>query len=673
MNHHLSTCNFCGVGCGIYIETRDGEVAGVYPSMSHPANRGRICVRGWHVHEIASSADRLHQPLVRKKGALVPVSFDEAYDTIAKRLSEIKDRSGPDAIGLLDSARCANEDAYLLQKFGRAIIGTNNIGQGTNFYHGTTIEVLRKMLGIPAASNPIADIFSSKVILLNDIDIGQQLPTIGGAIIRAKLAGTKLIVVGDRNHRVAQHADLFLQIKPDTECFLYAAMAKIIIDRGCMDLEFIRSRCSGYEEFMKSIQTFDLLLAARRCDIAPSLIEQAAIMYAQSGPGMLFYAAGSEYIGENGLGSMVNLVLLTGNLGKEGAGIMPLSEHNNAQGGCDMGVLPQYLPGYVPLEDAVGRTRIEHIWKASIPLSPGLDAAGMLDQATPLKALWLDRHNPVVSAGYRDAGDVLKNIEFVVLQNLFMTKTAQYAHVVLPVAAYGEEDVTFTSTERRIQRAVKAVSLKNGLPSAWQQVTAVANRMGGRWSYGSSGDVLAEIAAVIPEYGAVTVENLTRDYGRQWPCTPDNPLGTSRLYTHPAHSRKFVFANICSISPEEAQDKDFPFALSFGHSLYYWHQNTLIRHSETLKREYGILLLDYPEGFVEINSEDAKKLTLRDGQKIKLTSRTGEAHTFARVTSDVRGGTVYVPFFIQDLMKATGSQNETGRGKITHVRIEKAV
>ena len=673
MNHHLSTCNFCGVGCGIYIETRDGEVAGVYPSMSHPANKGRICVRGWHVHEIASSADRLRQPLVRKKGALVPVSFDEAYDTIAKRLSEIKDRSGPDAIGLLDSARCANEDAYLLQKFGRAIIGTNNIGQGTNFYHGTTIEVLRKMLGIPAASNPIADIFSSKVIILNEIDIGQQLPTIGGTIIRAHLNGTKLIVVGDRKHRLTEHADIFLNIKPDTECFLYAAMAKVIVDRGYMDLDFIRSRCAGYKDFLKSIQTFDILLAAHRCDIPPSLIEQAAIMYAQSGPGMLLYAAGSEYIGENGLSSMVNLVLLTGNLGKEGAGIMPLSEHNNAQGGCDMGVLPQYLPGYVPLENALGRTKIEQVWKASIPLSHGLDAAGMLDQANPLKALWLDRHNPVVSAGYRDAGEVLKNIEFVVLQNLFMTKTAQYAHVVLPVAAYGEEEVTFTSTERRIQCAVKAMEPVHALPSAWQQVVAVANRMGAPWKYGSNRDVLTEIAEVIPDYSAVTVENLSRDYGRQWPCTHDNPLGTPRLFTKSDSSRKFLFAGICSIPPVQVEEKEFPFALSFGNSLYYWHQNTLIRHSETLKREYGILLLDYPEGFVEINSEDAKKLALRDGQKIKVVSRSGEALTAARVTSEVRRGIVYVPFFLQDIRKSIGSESGMGRGKIIQVRIEKAV
>ena len=671
MGHHLSTCTFCGVGCGIYLETHKGEVTGVYPSMSHPANRGRICVRGWHVHEVASSADRLRAPLVRKNGSLEEVSFEEAYDEIARRLSQIKDQHGPDAIGFLSSARCGNEDGFLFQKLARAVVGTNNVDQGTSFYRTKTVEVLRTMLGVAAASNPIDDIFSSKAIVLNEVDVGQQLPTIGGAIIRAHKNGAKLIVIGERGHRVAEHADIFLNIKPDTEGFLYAAMAKVIIDRGIMDLDFIRSRCSGYEDFLKNIQTFDLLLAARRCDVDPALIEQAALMYAQNTPGMMLYAAGAEDIAESSLCAMVNLVLLTGNLGKQGAGIMPLSEHNNAQGGCDMGVLPQYLPGYLRVDDPADRARIEQCWNVKLPHAPGLDAARMFAPTTRLKALWLDRHNPVVSASYRDAGDVLKNMEFVVLQNLFMTKTAQFAHVVLPVAAFGEEEATFTSTERRIQRAVKAIEPRFGLPSAWQQVVAVANRLGAAWSYRGTEDVLAEIAATVPDYGAVSVENLSRDYGRQWPCTHDRPLGTPRLFTEARQGPIFSFANICILPAASAPDKDYPFALSYAHSQYYWHQNTLVRHSETLKREYGILLLDYPEGFVEINDKDAAALSLRDGQKIRLVSAAGEACTFARVTSEVRRGIIFVPFFLQDVMKAIGRQS--GAPLSTQVRIEKAV
>jgi predicted molibdopterin-dependent oxidoreductase YjgC len=666
---------FCGVGCGIYLESDGDEITGVYPSMSHPANMGRICVRGWHVHEVASSPDRLRAPLVRKNNKLVETSFEEAYDVIASNLSKIKKQYGPDSIGFLDSARCGNEDGYLLQKLARGVIGTNNIDQGTSFFRSTTVDVLLSMTGVPAATNPLADIFQSKVIILNELDIGQQMPTFGGAIIRAHLAGAKLIVVGQRRHRLVEHADIFLNIKPDTEEYLYAAMAKITIDRGLMDLSFIRNRCAGYEDFLKSIQSFDILFAARQCDIDPALIEEAALLYSKNSPGALVYSAGAEDLSVDTLRSMVNLVLLTGNLGKHGGGIFPLAEHNNAQGGSDMGVAPRYLPGYVPVADASGRARLETAWNAPIPQSAGITAKDMFSPQSKLKAMWLDRHNPVVSANYRDATDILQNMEFVVLQNLFMTKTASHAHVVLPVAAFGEEDVTFTSTERRIQRAVRAIPPKHEIPSAWQSIAAVANRMGAQWSYARSSDVLAEIASVVPQYGAATPENLSHDYGRQWPCTPERPLGTPVLFAEGTDANSFSFAPLSAARslPQEAPAKDYPFALSFGHSLYYWHQNTLIRHSETLKREYGVLLLDYPDGFVEINDTDAKALSLRDSQRIKLVSATGEANTVARVTSEVRQGTVFVPFFLQDVMRTLGQKSTPEQCASLCVRIEKAV
>ena len=611
-------------------------------------------------------------PLIRKNGQLTPVDFNEAYDYVAENLASIKKKYGPDAIGFLNSSRCSNEDGYLLQKFARSVIGTNNVDQGTNFYRTTTVEVLRKMLGVAAATNPISDIFNSKAIIVNEIDVGNQLPTIGGHIIRAHLKGARLIVVGQRRHRVVEHADIFLNIKPRTEAYLYAAMTKIIIDRGLADIDFIRLRCNGYKNLVNNIKTFDILNAARKCDVDPVLIEEAALLFAQNTPGMLLYSAGSEELGENSLSAMINLMLLTGNVGKRGGGVIPLSEHNNSQGGCDMGVLPRYLPGYVAVSDAQGRGRIEKTWAALVPQQAGRNAEAMFEPSTPIKALWLDRHNPVVSAAYRDAAEVLKNMEFVVLQNLFMTKTAEHAHVVLPVAAFGEEEVTFTSTERRIQRAVKAIEPPPGHPSAWRQITEIAARMGAPWKYESSGDVLAEIAAIVPEYGAVSTENLSRDYGRQWPCTKDNPLGSPTLFTEEKPSRRFLFVNIQSPPPEAAASSDYPYTLSFSHSSYYWHQNTLVRHSETLKREYGILLLDYPEGFVEINDDDAKKLSIRDGQPIRLVSENGKSDTFARVTSEVRAGIIFVPFFLRDIMRSIGGYTKADREAAIHVRIEKA-
>ena len=687
MSHSLTTCTFCGVGCGIYLETTGNEITGTYPSMSHPANQGRICVRGWHVHEVASSPERLLSPLVRKNRNLEPVSWDEAYDLVASRLTEIRDKYGPDSIGFVNSARCANEDGYVLQKFARAVIGTNNIDQGTSLYRTNSVEVLKEMIGVPAATNSIGALLDSKVIILNEIDVGQQLPTIGGVLLRSKLGGAKLIVVGARRHRVAEHADIFLHIRPGTEAFLYAAMAKVIVDRGMMDLAFIRSHCDGYEDFLHNIRSFDLLLAARRCDLPPSLIEEAAIQFASLKPGVLLYSTGAEARGKKHLHTMVNLVLLTGNLGSHGSGIMPLAEHNNLQGGCDMGVLPRYLPGYADVNDPSARDRFAGRWNVNVPEAKGLETAGMLCETGGLRALWLDRHNPVVSATYCDAGVALDRMEFVVLQNLFLTRTAEYADVVLPTAAFGEEAVTFTSTERRIQAAVKTVEPPSGLKSAWEQVAEVARRMGAKWGFASSEDVMAEVASLVPAYSGVTIDNLTREYGRQWPCTKEKPLGTPYLFANGEKVQPFHFEPMGAVFPEGRDRIEFPFLLWFGHSLYYWHQNALVQHSETLKREYGVLLLDYPEGFVEMNPDDARSLNVRDGEKVRLVVAEGQAVTPARVTAEIRKGIVYVPYFLEDVARRLGLNGgpramllndicelyDLVEGCMVRVRVEKAV
>lgn len=675
MAHALTTCTFCGVGCGIYLETSGNKIIGTYPSMSHPANCGRICIRGWHVHEVASATDRLMQPLIKKENTFQPVSWNEAYDFVAKRLTEIKSEYGPDAIGFLNSSHCSNEDGYILQKFARAVIGTNNVDQGTTLYHSNSIRALRDTLGVPAATSSIAELMKSDVIIVSQIDLGRQLPTIGGWVIRAKLAGAKLIVIGSRRNTVAEHADYFLQTVPWTETFLYIALAKVIVDRGLMNLDFVRQRCNAYESFLKNIEAFDILQAASLCGLSPDLIEQAAITYAKASKAMILYSTGAEASGRDLIHSMVNLTLLTGNIGKPGAGIMPLAEHNNLQGDCDVGMFPSSLPGYIPVRNLKGRKHFEEIWMRPLPDRWGMDSSTMLGTRGNLKAIWLDRHNPVVSTAYCDASVALEKMEFVVLQNLFMTPTAHYADVILPTVAYGEETVTFTSSERRIQLAQKAVEPPSGLTSAWCQVVEVAKRLGVKWDYETSSDVMKEIGRVVPFYEGASYENLARHYGRQWPCTHDRPLGTPYLFEDQKGSRTFSFASIQQLPPLSRSAAGFPFALMFGRSLYYWHQNTMVQHSETLKREYGILLLDYPDGFVELNPEDAEALKIRDGMKIRLISGVGSAITYARVTNEIRKGTIYVPYYLEDIARQIlgPARTEYRAGSRTvHVKVEKA-
>lgn len=669
MSHRLTTCMFCGVGCGLYLEAAGNQVVGAYPSVSHPTNAGRICLRGWHGHEVASSPDRLRTPFVRENGELHEASWDEAFDLIAKRLREIRERYGADALAFLNSPRCSNEEAYLLQKFARAVIGTNNVHHGTGVYCNNSINVLMEMLGVPAATNSISELAQSEVILVDGIDLARRMPTLGGVVLRAKLGGTRLIVVGTRRHRLVDNADLFLQIKPSTEALLYGAIAKVIVDRGLEDIGFIKARCRNHEGFLGEIHRYDLLEAAEICGVSAELIEEAALTYARAKSAAVLYSTSMEERTRDSVRAVVNLVLLTGNLGKRGAGLFALTEQNNLQGVCDMGMLPDRFPGYAPVSDDGARTALEKAWNTQIPAVPGKGARAILGGATNVKALWLCRYDPV-SASLFDAAGSLSQFEFVVMQHLFMTETAKYAHVILPTTAYGEECVSFTNTERRIQLAERVVAPSEGLTPAWEQIGKVAQRMGAGWNYCSPGEIMDEIRQVVPFYSGVSHENLAREYGRQWPCTNDHPLGTSYLFADGDGSKPFKFAAVTKPEIPAPSPKDFPFTLVCSSSLYYWNQNVLVRHSETLRREYSILLTDYPEGFVEIHPADAKELQIRDGGKVRLHSPTASAVSTARVTDEVRQGTIFVPYFEHELEKQLLGTSRSGAALLP-VRLEK--
>jgi predicted molibdopterin-dependent oxidoreductase YjgC len=316
-----------------------------------------------------------------------------------------------------------------------------------------------------------------------------------------------------------------------------------------------------------------------------------------------------------------------------------------------MGMLPDRLPGYADVTNRGDRERLEQLWQCRLPTRPGCGTRGLFADPSPLglRALWLCRYDPVSTAFFGEAAKSLDTLDLVVVQHLFLTETAQHAHVVLPLTAFGEEQVTFTSTERRVQLAAQVLPPRPGPMTAWRQFTQLARAMGEDWSYESAAEVMAEISRAVPFYSGVNYENLSREYGRQWPCTLDRPLGTAFLFQDGLPELGFRFQPIARPSDPVRINLDFPFALVFGHSLYYWHQNILIKHSETLKREYRILLLDYPNGFVEINDADAGQLKIRDGQPVRLHSATGAATSTARVTPEVRAGTIFVPFFVREV------------------------
>jgi formate dehydrogenase (coenzyme F420) alpha subunit len=672
MAHRLTTCTFCGVGCGLYLETEGNRVIGVSPSISHPANEGRICLRGWNVHEVISSPDRLKTPMIRKNNQLQEASWAEAYDFIATRFKEIREKYGPDSIALLNSPRCSNEEAYLLQKFARTIIKTNNVDHGAGVYSNNSTDVLLDMIGASATTNSFKELAQSEVIIVSSVDLGKRLPTVGGTVIRAKLKGSKLIVTGTRSHRVVKSSDLFLQHKPGTDALLYEAMAKVIVDHGLMNLPFIKKYCRDYDRFLSTIIKYDLLEAAEVCGVHADLIESAALAYAGAKTASILYSTGLEYGDTEGIKAMVNLCLLCGHIGKEGAGIFALTEHNNLQGSCDMGMLPDRLPGYGSVTDDTIRSEFEKKWNTSVPAKPGVPAKWVLSDRGKggIHAVWLCRYDPVSTAFFGNADESLRNCDFVLLQHLFLTETAKYAHVILPTAIFGEEQVTFTSGERRIQIAKQVIDPPAGIAPAWQQIMAIANAMGASWKYDSAAEIMDEIGTVVPFYSGANYENLAQEYGRQWPCTKDRPLGTQFLFSEGIPRQNFKFIPVEKHDVAVVTNEDYPFLLVLGHSLYYWHRNVLIRHSETLKREYQAPLLDYPEGFVGMHHDDARQFGIRDGDRIRLRSETGLTVTVAALSHEVRRGTLFIPFFVKQV-----EQQILGPGKsgvhLIRVRVEK--
>jgi predicted molibdopterin-dependent oxidoreductase YjgC len=628
-------------------------------------------------------------------------SWEEAIRLITRRIQEIRDRYGPDALAFLNSPRCSNEETYLLEKLARAVVGTNNVDHGTGVYCNNSINVLLNMLGVAATTNSIGELAQSELIIVDGVDLARQMPTIGGVVLRAKLAGAKLLVIDPRRQRVAENADLFLQLKPGTETVLYGAMAKVIVDRGLMNLPFIQGRCSGYEAFLARAHDYDLLAAAEFCGVPAALIEAAALAYARARSAAILYSTGIEAREAATVEALVNLALLTGHLGREGAGIFALTEHNNLQGTCDMGMLPDRLPGYRAVGDDAARGEVERIWRTKLPARPGLASRPVLTDrgGGKVRAVWLCRYDPVSTAFFGDAANALQQCELVVAQHLFLTETAKYADVILPTTAFGEERVTFTSADRRIQLAEQVIDPLPGTTPAWRQITQVAQALGADWKYDSAADVMEEIGAVVPFYSGANYDNLGREYGRQWPCTQDRPAGTRWLLAEDGAGRRFKFVpvplplerlrraagNLAAehdtsgaagvkdgppvLQPTPSQE-EYPFTLVFGHSLYYWHQNVLIQHSETLKREYRILLLDYPEGFVEMNTDDAKQLGIRDGAKIRLRAANGSAVTVARVTPEVRSGAIFAPYFVREVQQQIRGSMENGL-QLVPVRIEK--
>jgi len=634
-----TTCPYCGVGCGIYLGIHDGQVVTVRGNRDGTVNNGRLCVKGrYGITEYIHHPERLTTPLVRKNGSFEEVTWDEALDLIASKLATYK----KDRVAVISSAKCTNEENYIIQKFSRAVLGTNNIDHCARLCHAPTVVGLAQSFGSGAMTNSINEVRDAKCILAIGTNTTEAHPIIGMDIKNAVRNGGKLIVVNPREIDLVHFADLWLQHRPGTDVALLMGMCRVIVDEGLLDSSFIEARCENFDDFRKSLTRFDLDSVEQVTGVLKEKIVDAARIYATTSPATILYSMGitQHSHGTDNVIAIANLAMLAGNIGKPSTGVNPLRGHNNVQGACDLGALPNVYPGYQAVTDSVIKEKFETAWGCSLSAQPGLTLAEILEAAyqEQIKAVYIMGENPMLSEPEaKHAEEALKKLEFLVVQDIFLSETAQLAHVVLPGVTFAERDGTFTNTERRVQRVRKAIEPVGDSKPDWWITCQIAQRMGSRgFDFTHPSQIMEEIASLTPSYGGISYERLENG-GLQWPCpTPEHP-GTPILHTQQFTRGKGRFIPLVYKPPIELPDDDYPLILTTGRSLYHFHTGTLTRKVNGLNILRG-------EELVEINPKDASALDIADGEMVKVVSRRSEVVAKARVTEVSPVGIIFMTF-----------------------------
>lgn len=624
----------------------NGFITGVSPNRRHPVNKGTLCVKGWNCHEFVQHPDRLQYPLIRDSGVFRRASWDEACSLTATRLAEIKSRYGPDSIGILGSAKCTNEENFVLMKFARAVIGTNNVDHCARLCHSSTVGGLAEAFGSGAMTNSIEEIGGAKVIFIIGSNTTEQHPMIGMHILDAKDRGATIIVADPRQTRIARLAHLHLSHRSGTDVALLNSIMNVIISEGLVDISFIKQRTENFDQLEKCIKAYPPEVGERITGVPAEDIRKAARIYASEKRAMLVYSMGiTQHItGVDNVRSCANLVMLTAHIGQPMTGLNPLRGQNNVQGACDMGMLPDFFTGYQKVSDTALRRKFELAWSRPLSDRPGLTLTEMIDAAMDgrIRAMYIMGENPVISdPDIRHVREALSQLEFLAIQDIFLTDTAELAHVILPAASFAEKDGTYTNTERRVQKIRKAIHSPGEARPDHEIICDLARRMGYPMEYAASHEIMEEIALLTPSYSGILHHRLESGFGLQWPCTSVDHPGTPYL-----HRKKFargmgIFIPVEFIPPAEPTDNDYPFILTTGRSYFHYHTGTMCRRTMALEREM-------PECMIEINPTDAARIGIKPNQMVRVRSRRGEIEVRALVTQTTPEGIVFLPFHFRE-------------------------
>lgn len=635
----LTTCPYCGCGCNFYLSVMEDSVIDVVPCKTHEVSRGELCIKGRNASGFVHSKDRLTKPLVRKNGELKDTTWKEAIDYVAKKLRDIKEKHGSDSIGVLSSAKCTNEENYIIQKFARVVIGTNNIDHCARLCHAPSVVALGEVFGSGAMTNSIPEIDKADCILVTGSNTIESHPMIGTRILQARRRGAKLIVIDPREVPLAKHADIYIRSRPGSDVAWLNGLAREILALGMEDMDFIKERTEGFEEFKKTVERYVPELVRNISGIPEYRLKTVAEMFASAERGMIAYAMGiTQHVwGTENVKAIANLAMLTGNVGKEGTGVLPLRGQNNVQGSSDMGCLPTIYPGYQRIDDKEAAEKFEDAWGTKLSRKVGLTVTEMLEHGR-LRGMYIVGEEPMMTEpNIRHTRKGLESLEFLVVQDIFPTETAKLADVVLPAASYAEKDGTFTATDRRVQRVRKAVPPPGEAKPDWEIVCLLARAMNSKgFDFTEPKEIMEEISSLVPLYGGITYERLDRDT-ILWPCYDVTHPGTKYLHSERFTRGKGKFSPVDYKEPAELPDENYPFLLSTGRLMFHYHSGTMTRRTELLSKEVET-------GYIEIHPEDAKKLNIISGEMVKVKSRRGEIELPALVTDRVERGVVFIPF-----------------------------
>lgn len=670
-----TVCTYCGVGCNLDVATTDNEILSIKAPYDAEVNHGHTCLKGRYAFQFYNHPERLRSPMIKRNGEFEEVSWDEAYDYIAGKLNHYKSEFGADYIAGISSSRCTNEENYLMQKFIRAVIGTNNIDGCARVCHSPTALGMQRTFGTGAATNSVKDMELTNCMMVIGANPTDAHPVTGARMKQQAMKGTTLIVLDPRRTELARYAQHHLMLRPGTNVAVLNMMMYYIVKEELVDENFVDTRTIGFKDFKEALLNLDIDQMEEVSGVPREQVKAAAIAYASAKNAMSFHGLG---VTEHSQGTftvmqIAELAMMTGNIGRPGVGVNPLRGQNNVQGSADMGVQPHQGAGYLDITNPAIKAKYEKFYGVDLPIHIGYKIPEMFDAALAgkLKAIWIIGEDVVqTDPNTQKVIKALESIDLVVVQEIFMTETAKYADVILPASSFLEKNGTFTNGERRVQRVNQVIDPLEGTRPDGQIIVDIMNKMGYAQPDYTPDGMLEEISQIVPFFAGIKWDELGEN-GKQWPVAPD---GTDSQIIHIDEFKRgkgvFQYHEFKESEELETYQKDYPYILTTNRELEHYNCGTMTRRTANV----DILT----EDSLMINPEDAKNNAIQDGDMVCLESPRGKVDIKARITDEVKPGILSTTFHFPEIMvnnitsNVHDSEAKCPEYKVVSVRIRKS-